>query len=217
MHFPFPILACVLTFVIILAVVYKRLDQKQKKTMDDFWERERNASVTPATNLEEIEYLEVPIHKFAFGTLEDEQTKELENRLTELSKKRLLNLTGKTNTEIKETYGSPNFGALQEIGENFDAFSIALCEYGSHLVAHEKFEEAIGVFEYGLLIKTDISKNYTLLGDCYKALGQMRRIETLREQVEPLGLLMGPTIMTYLDDLLGRTTEALQIEDRGHS
>lgn len=202
MHYPFPILSVVIIGVIILAIIYRKNDRKQKQDMDNFWEREQLAKIVPPKDLDSIEYLKIPIEKFSFGTVGDDETKAIENKITEYSKKRLLNLTGKTNTELRELYGAPNLEIMQEIGDDFDGFSIALNEYAKKLKENECYKEAIPVLEYGLIIKTDISENYIMLADCYKAVGQDRRIETLKEQVMTLGLLMEPSIIAHIDSFL---------------
>lgn len=199
---PFPILTIVIISVIILAIIYKKNDAKQKEDIDNFWQRERLAKTVPPKDLDSISYLSVPIDNFSFGSIDDEDVRLLENELSSLSQKRLLNLTGKTNTELRELYGSPNLEAMQKIGDDFDRFSIVLADYATKLVESELYEEAIRVLEYALLIKTDISKCYTMLGDCYIALGQPRRVETLKEQVLSLGLWMESSIISYLDNLL---------------
>ena len=58
------------------------------------------------------------------------------------------------------------------------------------------------MLEYGVVIKTDVSKNYTLLGDCYKYKNQPRRIATLREQAENYNGIMRDSILKHLDGLL---------------
>lgn len=202
MHYPFPILSIVIIGVIVLAFIYRKNDKKQKKDIDDFWEREKLAKTVPPKDLDTVEYLKVPIDKFYFGTLKDAETKELENKITEYSKKRLINLTGKTNTQLREMYGSPNLEIMQEIGDDFDKFSVVLNKYAKELVENGHFKEAVSVLEYGLVIKTDISENYIMLANCYKELNQERRIETLRDQVKTLGLLREPLIIEHIESLI---------------
>ena len=67
------------------------------------------------------------------------------------------------------------------------------------------YESAAKVFEFGAAVKSDVSSNYTLLGDCYVALHQERKIKTIKEQVEPLHLLLEHKIFTYLDSLIPDT------------
>lgn len=128
----------------------------------------------------------------------------MENEITSLSKKPLLNLTGKSNTELREIYGAPNLENMKAIGEDFDKLTIVLVNYAEALINAGLLTEAITVLEYGVFIKSDMSKNYTLLADCFSTLNQPRRIETLKEQLKPLHLLMEPVIISHFEELLNK-------------
>ena len=62
--------------------------------------------------------------------------------------------------------------------------------------------DAMQVLEVGVKIGTDVSSNYTLLGDCYKTTGQTERIAELKEKLQQLHLLLEPSIVSYLDSLV---------------
>ena len=127
--------------------------------------------------------------------------------MQKLAGKRLLNLTGKNNTELKEAYGVANLATMQAIGEDFDRLTVILKEYAEGLIAQNQLTDAIRVLEFGVAIGTDISQNYTLLGDCYQALGQTDKIGYLMTQVENRHLLLGPSIIRHLQSLLSGDTD----------
>ena len=162
----FPILGIVLVGMIALALRYRYLNKKMDNDNESFYERERKANATPKKDISNITYIKVPLEKFPIGQIEDEDIKVIEDKLVALSEKDILNLVGKTNTDLKEEYGVPNFDKMQEVGENFNELTVTLVEYGNELMLRNMLDEAIGVLEYGIAIKTDVSKNYTLLGDC---------------------------------------------------
>ena len=116
----FPFLAIFLGIGIFLAIRYKSLNKKQDEVTQSFWEREAAANAAPTANLDNIKYITIPLDKFPLGFSKDPAICSLENILRDLSKKRLLNLTGKTNTELKEAYGVANLTTMQSIGEDFD-------------------------------------------------------------------------------------------------
>ena len=91
---------------------------------------------------------------------------------------------------------------MQEVGENFNELTVTLVEYSNELILRNMLDETISVLEYGIAIKTDVSKNYTLLGDCYKQKNQPRKIKVLREQAERYDGIMRESIIRHLDELL---------------
>lgn len=198
----FPILGIVLVGMIALALRYRHLNKKMDDENEAFYERERRANSTPKKDISNLTYIKVPLEKFPLGQIEDEDIRAIEDKLTALSEKDILNLTGKTNTDLKEEYGVPNFDKMQQVGENFNDLTVTLVEYGNELMLRNYLDEAIGVLEYGIAIKTDMSKNYTLLGDCYKQKNQPRKIKVLREQAEHFDGIMRESIIRHLDELL---------------
>ena len=198
----FPILGVVLVGMVALALRYRYLNKKTDDENDAFYAREQKANATPKKDISNIKYIKIPLEKFPIGKVDDPDVKAIEDRIKALSDKDILNLTGKTNTELKEEYGVPNFDKMQEVGENFNDLTVALVDYGSELMLHNMYDEAISVLEYGIVIGTDMSKNYTLLADCYKLKNQPRRIATLREQAESYEGIMKDTILKHLDELL---------------
>lgn len=176
--------------------------------MEDFWEREKRARLSLPVDLGTIAYLNIPIDRFPFGALADERVRDMERQITEISKKPLLNLTGKTNTELREIYGSPNLEAMQEIGDDFDTLTVLLNSYAQALADADLIDEAITVLEYAVSIKTDVSSSYTLLGDCYYKKEQPRRIEFLKEQIYPLHLLRESIIIDHLNRLTASLDDA---------
>lgn len=198
----FPFLAIFLGIGIFLAIRYKSLNKKQDEVTQSFWEREAAANAAPTANLDNIKYITIPLDKFPLGFSKDPAICSLENILRDLSKKRLLNLTGKTNTELKEAYGVANLTTMQSIGEDFDLLTITLKDYGAALIEQGLLADAINVLEFGVAIGTDISQNYNMLGDCYLALGKTDKISYLIEQVESRNLMLAPSILRHLRGLL---------------
>lgn len=202
----FPFLAAFLGFGVFLAIRYKSLNRKQELDTQAFWEREAAANATPSADLDNIKYITIPLDKFPLGFSKDAGICALEETLKELSHKRLLNLTGKTNTDLKELYGIANLTTMQAIGEDFDLLTITLKDYGAALIQQGKLADAISVLEFGVAIGTDISQNYILLGDCYFAFGKTDKIRYLMDQVSSKNMMLGTSILHHLQQLLAEDT-----------
>ena len=146
----FPILGIVLVGMVALALRYRYLNKKIDKDNEAFYEREHRANSMPAKDISNLPYIKVPLEKFPIGQIDDEDVKVIEKKLTELSDKEILNLVGKTNTDLKEEYGVPNFDKIQQMGENFNDLTVAIVDYSSELMLRNMLDEAVSVLEYGI-------------------------------------------------------------------
>lgn len=131
-----------------------------------------------------------------------EELSEVEHAICMLSGKRILNLTGITNTELRLTYGTVNLDPLTDYDQNFTALIRALQKWGALLVSSGDYESAITVLSYAVSIGSDIAGTYTLLGRLYKAGGELSKIEALKVSAEQLTTLMKPSILRDLEQLL---------------
>lgn len=197
----FPFLAIFIVFVLLLALRFSTVKKKTNEKYNTFWNNEAAANNVPAVDLSTLSYIKVPISRFPFNKWEDDEIQMMEAQIQELSEKRILNLTGKTNTDLKMTYGTANLDAMTEIGENFNTLIVLLVDYAKALMQKDDFEEAAKILEYGASIGSDISSNYMLLGDCYVALHRVSKIPVIRQQVESMHLMLEHKITSYLDEL----------------
>ncbi|MCR5546058.1 MAG: hypothetical protein K6F30_06210 [Lachnospiraceae bacterium] len=203
----FPFLTIFMIFIIFLFIRFTTLNKKQEETYNNFWDKEQDAENTPTKDISNLPYIKIPLSSLPMGKWDDDEIRMIEDNITELSTKRILNLTGKTNTELKLEYGTANLNVMSEIGENYNELTILLTDYGKALMQKGDYDSAASVFEYGAAIKSDVSSNYMLLGDCYIALHQARKIEAIKEQVLSMHLLLEYKIISYLDSLTPNTED----------
>lgn len=196
----FPFLTVFLIFILWLAIKIRQSKAKHTKDMDNFWMAEMEANATPAKDIKGLSYITIPIEKFPLDFSTDGETLQIESRLKELSTHPLLNLTGKTNTEIKVTYGVPNFETMCQIGQDYDEATMLLDKYAAKLAEADRINDAITVLEFAVGTKTDISTSYTLLGKCYKSLGKEDKLSYLIRQVEESNLLLKNAIIKELSE-----------------
>ena len=201
MRFPFPLLTIFLFLIGALTYRLYQLRRQQGQPLEDFWEKERLAELAPAKDLSLLPYITIPLEKFPLQFSDDPEIDMIEEELTQLSQKRLLNLNGMSNTDLKLEYGARNLDAMQEIGDDFSRMTILLTDYAKALMQENRFEDAATVLEFGLSVGSDISTNYILLGDCYVALGKKEKIPELIEDVKKLHLLLEKKILSYLEEL----------------
>lgn len=196
----FPILPFFLLFLIWLTFRIKSLDAKQEKQQADFWSKERQANATPAKDISNLRYITIPINKFPLNFSDDEKVIEIENELKELASHKLLNLSGMSNSDLKITYGLPNFETMSKIGEDFDRSCVLLNSYAKALVESNMTKDAQTVLEFAIGVGSDLSESYIMLADIYKKSSQSEKLNFLREQISNSNMLLKNHILNKIDD-----------------
>ncbi len=187
--------------MIVLALRYRYITKKQEAAFEEFWAREARANATPPVDLNNLSYITIPLDRFPLHFSDDTEVTVIEDELTDLTHKRILNISKKSNTDLKEEYGAANLEALIEIGENYDRLSVVLVDYAKALMEYDRIEDAVKVLEFGVETGTDVRTNYTLLADCYSELGMKDRLPGLREKVIDRQLLLESAVMDHIDEL----------------
>lgn len=201
-HFSFPFFACFLTFVIWFAVKRSKNQKIEKKRDEEFWQKEHDANFTRRKNLDVIEYISIPYDAFPIGKYaDDEKIKSAEDELLSLKEQRILNLTGKTSTELKLEYGVANLATVSEYDDNYTKMIKTLQAYAEALCSLNHISEATTVLEFSISTGSDISASYLLLGDIYKSQGRDSEISGLIEQAKALDSLMKQSIIDALEAL----------------
>ena len=168
--FPVPGVAVLLGIILILTVRYRYLSKKQKSKEESYYELEKRADQTPAKDLSTLPYIKVPIDEFPIGFSDDPEVCLIEEELTSLSGKPLLNLSRKSNTTLKLEYGARNLKKMQVIADDYDRLVVLLCDYAKILMENDMIEEALRVLSFGEEIGSDVSQNAVLLKECKERL-----------------------------------------------
>ncbi len=196
-----PILGgCFVIFGLWLCYELKKDKRHTDQNNAEFWAREAAANNTRRVNPDTLPYIQVPLENFPLGKYDDEDLRQQELTLQELSQKKILNLTGMTSTQLKETYGPANLPLLDECDMNFTELAKTVYRYGLRLHELGKEDDAVTVLEYGISILTDISGNYKLLASLYFSRGENEKISALKTSGEKLNSLMKASILASLEE-----------------
>ncbi len=191
----FPILPFFLLFLVLLAIRLNSLKVRRQQQEDEFWSKERQAKITPAKDISNLRYITIPIEKFPINFSNDSDVIAIEKELQELSTHRLLNLIGITNTDLKITYGTPNFETMSKIGDDFDRMCVLLNKYAEALMEAQRYDDVITVLEFAVGVGTDVSESYTMLANCYRQKEMTAKLDLLKTQVEQSSLLLKESIL----------------------
>ena len=193
-------LVLVLIFIIWLRYELKKNSHKE----DSFWETEAKANQTRKKSLDSLYYITIPTDSLPFFYDFDKKLDKIQEKILELSSKKIVNLSGITNTQLKLEYGAANLDTLSEYDENFTALTRTLYEWATCLRDLDKLDAAIKVLEYGITsCHIDTYNHYMLLGKLYVANGQHNKLPELINSANSLNCLMRDSIirdLTMLSD-----------------
>ena len=196
-----PFLGLFIAFIAVISFFRKRSDRLQQDTEDAFWEREHQANLVRRKDISSLSYIIIPFEDFSIGVFQDTQLSELEQTLKSFSDKKILNLTGLSNTDLKMQYGPANLPALMEYDQNFTDLLHTLTQYIDRLIELEHLTEAVPVLEFCINIGSDISAHYLTLADYYKNTQQSEKIQNLCEKASALNSLTKASILSKLEHL----------------
>lgn len=197
----FPFLGLFLLLIFVLAYQIRKTNHKQKQADEDFWAREVEANHVRRQDISGLSYITIPFEKFPINLCDDEEVKSYEADLKELSGKKILNLTGISNTDLKLQYGPANLPVLSDYDQNYTTLARTLVKYADCLIKRGYEAEAVPVLEFAIETGSDISATYTMLADYYQKHGNSEGLANLREHAEQLTSLMKQPILDKLDHI----------------
>lgn len=197
------IFICFIVFVIWVQVKIKQ--SKASSVWDEeFWEREAQANFVRKKDIEHLDYIQVREEELPFSDKATGKERERQERVRSLLQKKMLNLSGMTNTDIKMEYGTANFPILSEYDQNFSIFIRELGLWGCYL--HENMPEedrrAIKILEYAVSLGSDITNTYVALADIYRSRNEITKIQQLIRQVEDSDFYMKDSIVKQLKKVI---------------
>lgn len=212
MKYYYPIFGLFLIFVLWQAYERGKSTRIFKQKSDDFWKRESDSNSVRKKNLDTLTYTKVN-EKILLENLwsshpEDETLAECSNTLQSLMNERILNLTGKTSTDIKLEYGVANLNDVSLYDDNFTTLIKTVVQYGDRLVELNNKSAAITVYEFGIDSLSDISSNYKSLASLYIEMGTPEKIDHLIDVAQSLNSMMKDSIIKSLIELREQSKSA---------
>ncbi len=209
------------TTIVLLAgfifVFMKFTSSRPDDGLKRFTERERRANNTLKKPLDDLDFIKVPLESIPDpepGV--NERCSSLICEIKRLSEKKIVNLTGISNTDLKLTYGAPNLPILTEYDQNFTALCKALYDLGCEYKSAGREEEAIATFNVAIGIGTDISGNYTTLAEMYAQKGLYVEIQRLINSAGNIRSITKDMTVGKLQTILDSHTSAvIRLSDDG--
>ena len=198
----FPFLASFLLFSALITYEVHKSRRIEENSIKKFLERERESNNVRKKDLDSLPYISIPLENFPMNLLCDrDDIKEIHHQLKTLSTKKIVNLTGISNTDLKLTYGTANITVLTEYDQNYTILARTLYKWGKLLYEADFIPQAKQVLEFGIETGSDISGNYKLLAIIYNQEGNDGKIQELLDKASTLNSLMKNSIISCLKDI----------------
>ena len=183
----FPILASFIIFVVWLTYEIKKHEKMEDNALDDFWAREHKANNTRRKSLDGLDYIKIPFECIPKSLLPyDEGVQDCLSTLERLSDKKIVNLTGYTNTDLKIEYGTANLTVLSSYDENYTLYARTIYKLAKLYLDNGYESNARVLLEKGVDSGTDIKDTYILLKDMYAKNHEEAKIKALIEAASSL-------------------------------
>ena len=194
------IFASFMVFGIWLTIQLKKSRKLNEKAESDFWQEEALADSVRKKQLEDSDFVTFPFDKLPTAdSFSPDPIPEALEMLIALSDKKMVNLNGISNTEVKKRFGVANLSILTEYDTNYETFvkhSYLLCQ---HLYDIGRTEEALMLSEETILTGTDSLSHYKLILLIYREQGNMSGISWLKERADGIHSITRSAILRALN------------------
>lgn len=172
-----------------------------EKADDDFWENENMANSVRKKQLEDSDFVTFPFDKLPTEeSFAPDPVPECLSILMALSDKKMVNLNGISNTEVKKRFGTANISILTEYDANYESFAKNIYLLCQHLYDMGRKEEALLLSEETILTGTDSLSHYKLIIQIYREQGNTAGISWLKEKAEELHAITKGAILRALSN-----------------
>ena len=142
---------CFIVFLLWLRVKLKQQDSLETQNKD-FWRREHEADFSRNKDISELDYISIDRELLPFTEhTNDAELLQIQQDVDKTLSKKMINLSGMTNTDIKETYGRGNFEVLAVYDQNYLKFLSLLNKWGTYLLERGFITEEKQIFEYAAI------------------------------------------------------------------
>lgn len=198
-NFGWVILFCTIIIGMLILYECKKHSRKSDSAKASFWAREARANTVRRKDISNLNYINIPDSVIP-SDISDDEINEYRTTLLNLQARKILNLSGLTNTDLKEKYGVANLSALSEYDENYITLVNIIARCGARLIEIGNCSLAAVILEYGISIGTDVSRNYYMLAELYRKDNNITGINSLIESADKLDSIMKAPILSKLNE-----------------
>lgn len=199
MSIPFILLISI--FAVWLRYEIAKSNKREKKSFQYFLQRERQANATRRRDITNLNYISLELEGLPLKDNEDDTINSYRDTIIALANRKIVNLTGLTNTDLKYRYGAANLDLLSEYDNNFTKLVSILHKWGERLYNNGNVSDAVTVLEYAVSCGTDVTKTYRLLARIYKEKNALNQIDHLIALIPDTTILRKDALIKELNQI----------------
>lgn len=189
----------ILIFVLWLHYEVRKGRKTSKNSTDLFWQKEQDSNLARRKDISQLDYLSINLDHLPMQDHEDDTINSYRDTIRTLAERPMINLSGKTNTELKFEYGVSNFNLLSAYDNNYTAFVSMLQKWAGRLKDQGYTSEAQAVLEFSIFsCYTDVTKAYRMLTEIYHNQNSSEKIVSLIEVIPKTQIKDKETLMNEL-------------------
>ena len=196
-----PYFASFIVLIILIAYEIRKNTKIARMQEESFWDREARANATRKKPLDALPYVRLPMDAFPFDIMKDDPVIiEIHQTINNLSEKKIVNLTGLSNTDLKLKYGAANLKILSQYDQDYTLLARTLQKWALILYENGYLKETQQLLEFAISTHSDVSGSYRLLASIYHQTGYPSKINELLETAKTLQSVMKNPIVRMLQE-----------------
>lgn len=176
-------------FTVWLQYELKKNNKLSNNKNEEYRKREAQANLVRRGDISSLSYITIPLQQLPLADMEDPTVNSYRDTILSLSEKRIINLSGHTNTELKLKYGVTNIATLTEYENNYIILVSNLQKWADRLYSNGNITESVAVLEFAVQCHSEVRDTYRLLAKIYHKLNTPEKIDDL---LEALSLIIIP-------------------------
>jgi hypothetical protein len=192
-------ISLLMIFVLWLNYEIGKNNRLSNKGKDEFWNKESQANKTRKVDISNLDYISIPYDRLPMEDNPDQTINSYRDTILSHSDKKILNLSGFSNTDLKLKYGASNINLLIEYDNNYTILVAILHKWGERLYMEGYQREAIAVLEAALDCETDVHKTFELLAKIYKEQGSHYKFNLLIDRLSSSSIRSKEALLSKLN------------------
>lgn len=187
---------CFIVFILWMRVKMKQAQNNTSTWDEEYWDKERRSNFTRKKDISQLDYIQIDETDLPFNPDATGEEKERQEQVRASLSKKMLNLSGMTNADLKLTYGTANFSELSVYDQNYTLLLRNLNLWGCFLTKNgtDDIQRAKQIFEFAIANGSDITSTYLTLADIYCQEGDLEKIQELIRHVQNSDFYMKESI-----------------------
>ncbi len=192
----------VIMLCVFIALEKSKSDRLTTKKSEEFWNNEQLANEARRQDISSLEFIPVPFDVIPDLSQDpDEVLRDLYLQLQSLADKKIVNLSGLTNTELKLKYGVANLDALISYDHNYMVLIRTLSRLAQTLFDSDRKNEAREIALASVRLGSDIRAVYILLAKLYAESNEIAKIDDLIDRVTKWSSLTKDSLLESLNEI----------------